>query len=116
MFKKYFSVLLFIYYFFIISVSPVQSLNGTTFWESFTQYMKVWGQDFSTKNRFIFEKILKRSSNVTQNCSQSIFSTFEAIERLENWSVEMINSWANFPPTGIYLKKKNCYFILCQVV
>ncbi|CAG2114671.1 unnamed protein product [Medioppia subpectinata] len=35
-------------------------------------------------------------------CSKSIFSTLDGIERLDDWSIQMINSWADFPPKGLF--------------
>ncbi|CAG2115481.1 unnamed protein product [Medioppia subpectinata] len=40
-------------------------------------------------------------SDVSGNCSKSIFSTLDGIERLDDWSIQMINSWADFPPKGV---------------
>ncbi len=110
MYQKCFASIFYLFFFMNISVLQTSSSKQVIYWENLTDYMKIWAKNFNIKNRPIFEELLKSSTNISQSCSQSVFSTFDAIEKLESWSIELINSWGNFPPAGNYSLKQNFYF------
>ncbi|CAG2118980.1 unnamed protein product, partial [Medioppia subpectinata] len=60
-----------------------------------------WSKEFRLRNKPFVEELLN-SSHVSESCSKSIFSTLDGIERLDDWSIQMINSWADFPPKGLF--------------
>ena len=71
-------------------------------WNNLSIFSAKWAKDYSARIKPIVEDLFKNSDNVSQNCYESIMSTIDGIARFEDWAIEMINSWARFPPVGLF--------------
>jgi len=59
---------------------------------------------FKEKNLSDYQKYIEsvyRSANISEECEKSILDTLKALSNLEDWSYQMYNSWAKFPPSGV---------------
>ena len=69
----------------------------------------LWGQFINSSKiyeKYKFEsikqylQIITKSTNISKECEQSIYNTFKGLDKWEDWSFQMINSWGSFPPKG----------------
>ncbi|CAG2113548.1 unnamed protein product [Medioppia subpectinata] len=70
-------------------------------WQKFHNFSKVWAKDYARLNRHKWTD-LSKSIDISTECKDAIISTIDGIERLDDWSVQMINSWGKFPASGIF--------------
>ncbi|XP_054153015.1 nose resistant to fluoxetine protein 6-like [Oppia nitens] len=86
----------------LVIVSQNHPKNQSLYlWQNLSLYANNWSKDFVAIHKSFVEEVVQ-SSNVSHSCSQSISATLEAIDRLEDWSLLMANSWPTIPPIGIF--------------
>ncbi|XP_054157260.1 nose resistant to fluoxetine protein 6-like [Oppia nitens] len=85
----------------IASIVDNHNHNEYKLWEKFYNYSKVWSKDYVKTHQNKWQTLAKEA-NVSVDCRKAINSVFDGIGRLDDWAVQMINSWAKFPPNGAF--------------
>ncbi len=83
-----------------MTVNKSSAFEEKTLWSKLINKTQNWSKSYSSKQLDNFQ-IISQSSNISENCNESIRRTLKGIESLNDWSLLMINSWGSFPPTGL---------------
>ena len=105
---------------FVVVITVVKSDSGDkppVLWQNLSDFVLKWSHDFGLKYKPLLDDLLRDSVNVSQSCAKSLVSTIDGVIKFDDWSVQMVNSWGNFPPAGLFskltlLKLKRAWILL----
>jgi len=93
---------LFKYLFILVLCAKLNNVlcASNSIWDKMISAFPVFKHKSLLADKEYIEPIYK-SSNITEECAKSISDIIDALNNFEDWSYQMYDSWAQFPPKGI---------------
>ena len=84
--------------FFTIDFNPIE----TNQWNKLINVTHVWSKSVASDLRRNYLALIK-STNVSVTCNQSLLATLNGIQDMNLWAIRLINSWGQFPSSGVLI-------------
>ena len=83
---------------FIASLTSVESKT----WNQLIDESYRWSHGLASDLRNQYQSI-STSKNISFECNESILEFLKSVVNLDDWAIQMVNSWGHFPPSGVLI-------------